>query len=199
MAALLLASRATTALLAPWYKHKSLKKSVKQSNGHPRCPLQSPTCVASLEQTSSLNFSHFVAQISRACSAILGRVWPHCPTLSPSTASAVRAGVSHRDAAALRELSGNHGDTAGRLKGGSVAITSGKYLLLPGDHIIPNNLTMPEPWETWRQTTVMPTHAAVTYRPRASHQTALTIFDTFHFPLTLCSHFQDGCLLGNGW
>jgi hypothetical protein len=24
-------------------------------------------------------------------------------------------------------------------------------------------------------------------------------FDTFHFPLTLCSHFQDGCLLGNGW
>src|SRR5262245_7262060 len=39
------------------------KKSVKQSNGHPRCPRQSPTCVASLEKTSSLNFSHFVAHI----------------------------------------------------------------------------------------------------------------------------------------
>ena len=26
---------------------------------------------------------------------------------------------------------------------GSVAIASGKRLLLPGDHIIPNNLTMP--------------------------------------------------------
>src|SRR5262249_33172872 len=23
--------------------------------------------------------------------------------------------------------------------------------------------------------------------------------DTFHFPLTLCSHFQDGCLLENVW
>src|SRR5215471_7149170 len=64
MAALLFASRATTAFLATCYKHKSLKKSVKQSNGHPRCPLQSPTCVASLEKTSSLNFSHFVTVFS---------------------------------------------------------------------------------------------------------------------------------------
>jgi hypothetical protein len=41
-------------------------------------------------------------------------------------------------------LGGNNGDKAGRLKGGAVAITSGKYLLLPGDHIISNNLTMPD-------------------------------------------------------
>jgi hypothetical protein len=33
-------------------------------------------------------------------------------------------------------------DKAGRLNGGSVTIASGKYLLLPGDTIIPNNLTM---------------------------------------------------------
>ena len=36
----------------------------------------------------------------------------------------------------------------------------------------------------------------------ASPPTAIdntSFFDTFHFPLTLCSHFQDGCLLGNGW
>src|SRR5439155_8623371 len=37
----------------------------------------------------------------------------------------------------------NNGDKAGGLKGGSVEITSGKHLLLPGDTIIPNNLTMP--------------------------------------------------------
>ena len=59
--------------------------------------------------------------------------------------NAVRAGVPERDGAAIRELGGNHGDKAGRLKGGSVAIASGKYLLLPGDDIISNNLTMPEP------------------------------------------------------
>src|SRR2546429_546437 len=34
-------------------------------------------------------------------------------------------------------------DEAGGLKGGSVEITSGKYLLLPGNTIIPNNLTKP--------------------------------------------------------
>ena len=55
-----------------------------------------------------------------------------------------RAGVPPRDAAAIRELGGNHGDEAGRLKGESVAIVSRKYLLLPGDTIIPNNLTIPE-------------------------------------------------------
>jgi hypothetical protein len=43
----------------------------------------------------------------------------------------------------MRAWGGNHGDKAGRLKGRSVAIASGKYLLLPGDNIIPNNLTMP--------------------------------------------------------
>ena len=43
----------------------------------------------------------------------------------------------------MRELGGNNGDKAGRLKGGSMAIMSGQYLLLPGDNIIPNNLTMP--------------------------------------------------------
>ena len=37
----------------------------------------------------------------------------------------------------------NHGDKAGGLSVGSVAIASGKRLLLPGDTIIPNNLTMP--------------------------------------------------------
>src|SRR5262245_47572735 len=74
---------------------------------------------------------------------ILVRVWPYCPTLPTPTASAVRAGVPQRDEAAIRELGGNHGDKAGRLKGGSAAITSRKYLQLPGDTIIPNNLTMP--------------------------------------------------------
>jgi hypothetical protein len=43
----------------------------------------------------------------------------------------------------MRELGCKNGDKAGRLKGGAVAITSGKYLLLPGDNSIPNNLTMP--------------------------------------------------------
>jgi hypothetical protein len=43
----------------------------------------------------------------------------------------------------MRELDRNYGDKAGRLKGWSVAIASGKHLLWPGDTIIPNNLTMP--------------------------------------------------------
>ena len=47
---------------------------------------------------------HAGVQVSGACQAILVRVWPHCPTLPPQTASAVRAGVSQRDEAALREL-----------------------------------------------------------------------------------------------
>ena len=42
-------------------------------------------------------------------------------------------------------MGGNNGDKAGRLKGGSVAIASGKCLLLPGDTIIPNNLTYMDP------------------------------------------------------
>src|SRR5262249_35270643 len=43
----------------------------------------------------------------------------------------------------LRELGRNHGYGAGRLSVRSVAIVSGTCLLLPGDNIIPNNLTMP--------------------------------------------------------
>ncbi len=41
------------------------------------------------------------------------------------------------------KLGRNNGYGAGRLSVGSVAIASGKCLLLPGDNIIPNNLTMP--------------------------------------------------------
>jgi len=41
------------------------------------------------------------------------------------------------------QLGGNNGNQAGCLKSGSVAITSGKCLLVPGDHIIPDNLTVP--------------------------------------------------------
>ena len=52
-------------------------------------------------------------------------------------------GVPRRDAQPLRELGRNHGDKAGGLSVGSVAIASRKCLLLPGDTIIPNNLTMP--------------------------------------------------------
>jgi hypothetical protein len=74
---------------------------------------------------------------------MLGRVWSACPTLSPEAASAVRAEVPPSDAAAIGELGGHTRDKAGRLKSGSVAIASGKCLLLPGDHIIPTNLTMP--------------------------------------------------------
>ena len=40
-------------------------------------------------------------------------------------------------------MGGNHGDKAGCLSVESVAIVSGKCPLLPGDNIIPNNLTMP--------------------------------------------------------
>src|SRR5262249_44315088 len=78
-----------------------------------------------------------------ACPAILVGVWPYCPTFPPQAASAVRAGVPPRDAAAIRELGGNHGDKAGCLSVGSVPIASGKCFLLPGDNIIPNNLTIP--------------------------------------------------------
>jgi hypothetical protein len=58
-------------------------------------------------------------------------------------ASAVRIGVPRRDANPLRKLGRDHGDGAGRLSVGSVAVTSGKYLLWPSDTIIPNNVTMP--------------------------------------------------------
>ena len=86
--------------------------------------------------------AHAGGQVSRAGPAILGCVWPHGPALAPQTASAVRAGVPQRDEAAIRELGGNNGDS-GPPTGRAVAITSGKYLRLPGDNIIPNNLTMP--------------------------------------------------------
>src|SRR5262249_53406174 len=52
-------------------------------------------------------------------------------------------GVSRRDEESLRELGRNHGYGAGGLSVGSVDIAPGKRLLLPGDTIIPNNLTMP--------------------------------------------------------
>src|SRR2546430_15854074 len=55
----------------------------------------------------------------------------------------VCVGVPRRDEKPLRELGRNTGDKAGGLSVGSVTIASGKCLLLPGDHIIPNNLTMP--------------------------------------------------------
>jgi len=41
-------------------------------------------------------------------------------------------------------LGRNNGDKAGGLSIGLAEIASGKCLLLSGDHIIPNNLTMPE-------------------------------------------------------
>src|SRR5437667_6556495 len=67
----------------------------------------------------------------------------HSPTLPPQTASVVRVGVPRRDAKTLRELGRNYQYGAGRLSVGSVEIASGKCLLLPGDNIVPNNLTMP--------------------------------------------------------
>ena len=58
-------------------------------------------------------------------------------------ASAVRIGVLRSDANPLRTLGRDHGDGAGRLSVGSVAVASGKDLLWPSDTIIPNNVTMP--------------------------------------------------------
>ena len=58
-------------------------------------------------------------------------------------ASAVRIGVPRRDANPLRTLGRDHGDGAGRRSAGSAAMASEPCLLLPGDTIIPNNLTMP--------------------------------------------------------
>jgi hypothetical protein len=73
----------------------------------------------------------------------------HGPTAGapppPYQASAVRVGVPRRDEKPLRKLGRNNGYGAGRLSVGSVEIASGKCLLLPGDNIIPNNLTMPTP------------------------------------------------------
>jgi hypothetical protein len=44
----------------------------------------------------------------------------------------------------LRELGRNNGDKTGGLSIGLAEMASGKCLLLPDDHIIPNNLTMPQ-------------------------------------------------------
>src|SRR5207248_11269474 len=63
--------------------------------------------------------------------------------LSSATASVGCRCVPPRDAHPRRELGRHHGDTAGGLSVGSVAIAPGKRLLLPGDTLIPNNLTMP--------------------------------------------------------
>src|SRR5262249_5443535 len=87
--------------------------------------------------------SHAALEVSGACAALAVSIRPHCPTRPTATASVVRVGVPPSDAAALRELGCNHGDKAGRLSVGSVAIVSGKCLLWPGNTIIPNNLTMP--------------------------------------------------------
>src|SRR5207247_6776928 len=88
--------------------------------------------------------SHAGFQVPRTCTALFVGVWSHCPTLSPQAASAVRIGVPQRDEKPLRKLGRNNGYGAGRLSVGSVAVASGKCLLLPGDNIIPNNLTMPD-------------------------------------------------------
>jgi len=71
------------------------------------------------------------------------RVGPHGPTLPPPTASVVRVGVPRRDAKPLRELGRNDRDKAGGLSAGSVSIEPKVPLLLSGDGINPNNLTMP--------------------------------------------------------
>ena len=92
---------------------------------------------------ASTRASHAGVYVSRTCPALAVRVWSQCPTLPIATASVVRVGVSGGDAEPLRELGGNHGKQTGGLSVGSVASASGKRLLLPGDHIIPNNLTMP--------------------------------------------------------
>ena len=85
-------------------------------------------------------------KLSGTWPALSGGVWPHGPTLPPTMAWAVRVGVPRREATPLRALGRNHGYEAGRLSAGSVEIAPGKCLLLPGDHIIPNNLTMPLHW-----------------------------------------------------
>lgn len=74
---------------------------------------------------------------------MLGRVGTHGPTLPPHTASVVRVGVPRSEAQPLRALGRNDGYGAGRLRVGSVAIASGTCLLVPGDTLIPNNVTMP--------------------------------------------------------
>ena len=55
----------------------------------------------------------------------------------------VGIGVPRRDEKPLRELGRDNGVKAGSLSVGLAEMASGKCLLLPGDHIIPNNLTMP--------------------------------------------------------
>ena len=58
-------------------------------------------------------------------------------------ASAVRIGVPRSDAHPLRTLGRDHGDGAGRLSVGSVAVASGTSLLWPRDTILPHHVTMP--------------------------------------------------------
>src|SRR5262249_55254017 len=88
--------------------------------------------------------SHAGVQVRRACATIFVRVWPHCPTLSPSTASVVCRRVPPRDDKPLRELGRNYRDKAGGLRAGSVSIEPKMRPLLSGDGINPNNLTMPQ-------------------------------------------------------
>jgi transposase-like protein len=53
--------------------------------------------------------THAGVEVSGACPALSVRVWSHCPTLPPQTASVVGGGVPRRDAELLCELGGNHG------------------------------------------------------------------------------------------
>src|SRR5262245_24869045 len=61
----------------------------------------------------------------------------------PQTASVVGVGVSKRDEKPLHALGPNHGHRASGVRAELVGCQAEKCLLLPGDDISPNKLTMP--------------------------------------------------------
>ncbi len=76
-------------------------------------------------------------------SAFCPRMGPHGPTLPPQTASVVGVGVSSRDEKSLRALGPHHGHRASSVRAELIGCQVEKCLLLPGDDISPNKLTMP--------------------------------------------------------
>src|SRR5262245_38236356 len=82
-------------------------------------------------------------QIAWSCAAVPVGVWPHGPTLPPTTVCVLCIGVSPRDAKPFRKVGRDHGHGAGGLRSRSVSIKTALRRLLSGDDISPTKLTMP--------------------------------------------------------
>ena len=120
-----------------WKRQHDKLRTMDRFHRYPRVNI-STECLVHKDYT---NF--FLASLAM-CLPFLGPIGGTKPYHEPlAEAPMALVTVPPRDAQPLRELGRHHGDKAGCLSVKSAEIASGQCLLLPGDTIIPNNLTRP--------------------------------------------------------